>query len=113
MKGFGSYEHLKFRPTPRLKYGRHKLFCYHCVEYIKLDICVKFHDHRSNNNNVMMGGGGLCPPSPMTDGSKKPMSNGVNGVQKIIQTNKNGHFAGHVQIKQATNTFTTFVQHSK
>ena len=31
-------------------------FCYHCVEYIKLDTCTKFHDHRSNNNKVMMGG---------------------------------------------------------
>ena len=33
-------------------------FCYHCVEYIKLHICAKFHDHWSNNNKVMMGGGG-------------------------------------------------------
>ena len=40
-------------------------FCCHCVEYIKTDICAKFHDHRSNNNKVMMG---ACP---ITDGSKK------------------------------------------
>ena len=32
-RGFGSYEHLKFRPTRQLKY---KFFCYHCVEYFKL-----------------------------------------------------------------------------
>ena len=47
-------------------------FCYHCVEYIKLDTCAKFHDHRSNNNKVMMGWALMAPP--MTDGSKKPMS---------------------------------------
>ena len=35
------------------------------MEYIKLDTCVQFHDHRSNNNKVM------------TDGSKKAMSNRV------------------------------------
>ena len=29
-------------------------FCYQCVEYIKLNNCAKFHDHRSNNNKVMM-----------------------------------------------------------
>ena len=23
------------------------MFCHHCVEYIKLDICAKFHDHLS------------------------------------------------------------------
>ena len=32
-----------------------QFFCYHCVEYIKLDTCTKFHDHRSNKNKVMMG----------------------------------------------------------
>ena len=37
-----------------------QIFCYHCVEYIKLDTCAKFHDHRSNNNKVIMGG--LMPP---------------------------------------------------
>ena len=31
-----------------------------CVEYIKLDTCAQFHDHRSHNSKVMM-----------TDGSKK------------------------------------------
>ena len=38
-------------------------FSYHCVEYIKLDICAKFHDHRSNDNKVMMVGPS-CPPPP-------------------------------------------------
>ena len=52
-----------------------QIFLYHCVEYIKLDTCAKFHDHRSNNNKVMMGG--PHAPPPMTDGSKKPMSNRV------------------------------------
>ena len=66
---FGSYEHLKFRPTHLLKYRlwRHnylivmtsQFFCYHCVEYIKLDTCVKFLDHRSNNKVIM---GGEIPP---------------------------------------------------
>ena len=50
VKGFNNYEHLKFRPTRRLKYmlWRHnylivvtsKTFCYHCVEHIKLDFIV-------------------------------------------------------------------------
>ena len=35
-----------------------------------------------------------------------------NAVQKIIQTNKNDKLAGHVQIKQAKNSFTS-VQHFK
>ena len=35
-----------------------------------------------------------------------------NAVQKIIQTNRNGRFAGHLQIKQATNSLIS-VQHSK
>ena len=48
-----------------------QIFCYHCVEYIKLDTCA----HQSNNNKVMMGGGG---GGAITDGSKKPMSNRVN-----------------------------------
>ena len=52
------------------------MFCYHCAEYTKLDTCAKFHDYRSNNNKVMIGGA-LCPPPPITDGSKKPMSNMV------------------------------------
>ena len=30
-----------------------------------------------------------------------------NAVQNIIQTNKNGEFAGHVQAKQATNSLTS------
>ena len=33
-------------------------------------------------------------------------------VQKITQTNKNGEFAGHEKIKQATNSLTS-MQHSK
>ena len=74
VRGFGNYEHLKFRPMDRLKYRllRHndvivvtsQIFCYHCVEYIKLDTCAKFHDQRSNNIKVMMGGGPHAPPPP-------------------------------------------------
>ena len=45
-------------------------FCYYCVEYIKLDICVKLCDHLSK---VMMGG--LMPP--ITDGSKSPCQIGL------------------------------------
>ena len=56
-------------------------FCYHFVEYIKLDTCVKFHDHQSYNNKVMMKG--PYAPSPMTDGSKKPMSNRVKDQSKL------------------------------
>ena len=51
VKGFGSYEYLKFMPTHRPKYRlcRHnniaivtsKFFCYHCVEQIKLHTCTK------------------------------------------------------------------------
>ena len=48
-------------------------FCYHCVEYIKLDTCATFHDHWSNNNKVMMGGGGGGGLRVL----KKPMSNKV------------------------------------
>ena len=68
---WSQYEHLKFRPMHQLKYRlwRHndvivvmsRNFCYHCVEYIKLDTCAKFHDHQSNNNKVMIGGA-LMPP---------------------------------------------------
>ena len=57
-----------------------QFFCYHCVEYVKLDTCAKFHDEQRNNNKVMMGGLSCPPPPPplMTDGSKKkPMSNRV------------------------------------
>ena len=56
-----------------------QIFCYHCVEYIKLDTCAKFHDHQSNNNKVMIWGSHAPPPPPppITDGSKKPMSNRV------------------------------------
>ena len=31
-----------------------QFFGCHCVEYIKLDTCAKFHDHQSNNDKVMM-----------------------------------------------------------
>ena len=31
-------------------------FCYHCVEYIKLETCAKFHDHWNDTNKVMKGG---------------------------------------------------------
>ena len=85
IRGFGSYEHLKFRPMRRLKYRlwRHndvtvvtsQIFCYNSVEYIKLDTCVKFHDHRSNNNKVMKGGPHSTPPWLTVQ--KKPMSNRV------------------------------------
>ena len=54
-----------------------QLICCHCVEYIKFDICAKFYDHRSNKNKVMMGVPHAPPPPPITDGSKKPMSNRV------------------------------------
>ena len=59
-----------------------QIFCYYCVEYNKLDIRAKFHDHRSNNNKVMMGS--LMPPPPMTDGSKKPMSARVNPKSTVL-----------------------------
>ena len=36
-----------------------QIFCYQFVEYITLDTCVKFHDHRSNNKVIM---GGEIPP---------------------------------------------------
>ena len=95
-RGFGSYEHLKFRLMRRLKYSlwRHndvivvtsQLFCYHYVEYIKFDTCVKFHDHQSSNNKVMMGGPS-CPPPPWLTVQKKPMSNRVN-----IYGWSSGHF---------------------
>ena len=43
------------------------IFCYYCIEYIKLDTCAKFHDHRGNNNKVMMGGPHApLPPSKKT-----------------------------------------------
>ena len=77
----------ELRPTHQLNYRlwRHnyvivvmsQIFCYHCVEYIKLDTCAKVHDHRSNNNKVMMGGGGPSCPTWLTV-QKKPMSNKVN-----------------------------------
>ena len=62
------------------------IFGYHCVECIKLDTCAKFHDHRSNNNKVIMGGGPSCSPPPMTDGSKKAMSNlNFTDVAELVQ----------------------------
>ena len=74
VKGFGSYEHLKFRPMHQLKYKlwRHnyiivvtsQTFCDHCAG--------KFHDHQSNNNKV--------PPSPNW-WLKKPMSNRVKNAK--------------------------------
>ena len=51
------------------------------VEYIKLDTCAKFDDHQRNKNNVMIGGGGGRGRVLMTDVSKKPMSNRVNGAR--------------------------------
>ena len=46
-----------------------QVFCYHCVEYIKLDTLPNgtFRDQRSNNNKVMMGG----PHAPIAGRSKK------------------------------------------
>ena len=41
-----------------------------CVEYIKIDICAKFHDHPNDNKKVMMRG-----PQP-----PRPMSNRVKSV---------------------------------
>ena len=61
------------------------LLCRICVEYIKLDTCAKFDHHQRNNNKkkAMMGGrgGGGGVVGLMTDGSKKPMSNRVNGAR--------------------------------
>ena len=54
--------------------------CRICVEYIKLDTCAKFDDHQRNNNKAMIGGGGGGGVL-MTDVSKKPMSNRVNGAR--------------------------------
>ena len=51
------------------------------MEYIKLDTCAKFDDHQRNNNKVMMGEGGGGVVGLMTDGSKNPMSNRVNGAR--------------------------------
>ena len=86
VKGFLSYEHLKFRLTCQLKYRlwRHnyvivvtsKLFCHHCVEVIKLDTYSKFHDHRSNNNKVMMGGP-HAPHPPWQTVQKRPCQIGL------------------------------------
>ena len=95
IKGFESYEHLKFRPTCQLKYRlwRHndvivvtsQIFCYHCVEYIKLDTCAKFYDHRSNNNKVMMEGPHAPPPPPpWLTVQKKPMSNRVKPLYQKL-----------------------------
>ena len=102
VRGFGSYEHLKFRPMGRLKYRlwRHndvivvtsQIFCYHCVEYIKLDTCTKFYDHRSNNNKVMMRALMPPPPPPTTNGSKKPMSDRVKYCLTEISSNNQGPF---------------------
>ena len=66
-------------------------FCYHCVEYIRFDTCAKFHDHQSNNNKVMMGRPS-CPPFPMTDGSKKRMSNRVKDKISFSREADFGHF---------------------
>ena len=60
-------------------------FCYHRVEYIKLNTCAKFLDHQSNHNKVRVGG-----LVPMTDGSeKKTMSNRVNRCFPEITRLKN------------------------
>ena len=51
------------------------------MEYIKLDTCAKFHDHRSNNNKVMMGDLIPPPPPPHDCGLKKAhMSNRVKAT---------------------------------
>ena len=66
------------------------IFCYCCLEYIKLDTCAKFHDHPRNNSNkvIMAPHSPLPPPPPMTDDSKKPMSNRVKiyDVTKLKET---------------------------
>ena len=82
VKGFESYEHLKFRPMHQLKYKlwRHnyvivvtsQTFCDHCVEYIKLDTCAKFHDHQSNNNKVPLSPNWWLKKSPCQIGLKMP-----------------------------------------
>ena len=55
--------------------------CRICVEYIKLDTCAKFDDHQRNNNKVMIAGFGGGVVGLMTDRSKNPMSNTVNGAR--------------------------------
>ena len=64
VRGFESYKHLNFRPMRRLKYrlwGHNHvivvtspIFCYHCVEYIKLDTCAL-------TTKLWWGGGASCP----------------------------------------------------
>ena len=89
MKGFESYKHLKFKPMCQLKYNNGDVtnvlipLCRICVEYIKLDTCAKFDDHQRNKNNVMIEGEGVL----MTDVSKKPMSNRVNGARFYYNLN--------------------------
>ena len=59
----------EFVDKPNSNSGDVTTFCYHCVEYIKLDTCAKFYDH---NNKVMMGDPHAPPPpTTITDGSKK------------------------------------------
>ena len=79
VKGFGSYEHLKFRPMCHI-YAimvTSQTFllplCRICVEYIKLDTCAKFDEGGR--------GGGWEVVWLMTDGSKNPMSIRVNGAR--------------------------------
>ena len=102
VRGFGSYEHLKFRPMHQLKYRlwRHndviavtsQIFCYHCVEYIKLDACAKFHDHRSYNNIVMMEGPS-CPPRPWLTVQKSPCQIGLKVIASTVEDDREDPFS--------------------
>ena len=95
VREFRSYEHLKFRPTCRLKYKlwRHNYVIVVTSQNFLLPMCrihqawycAKFHDHRSNNNEVMMGGGGgiTCQKGLVW------MQNIFSGVVNTIKTKNN------------------------
>ena len=116
VKRFGSYEHLKFRPVHQLKYRLwcHNYvivltftnFCYHFVEYIMLGICAKFYDHRSKHKIVK------APPT--ADGSKKPMSNGVERYvpDKILSDSISNKYIKIYRIEKMLITCTTFIRQS-
>ena len=118
VRGFGSYEHLKFRPMRRLKYrlSRHndvivvtsQILLLPLCRIRQLDTCAKFHDHRSNNSKVMMGGPHALMPPPMTDSSKKPMSNRV----KTLYDSLRGPFVFKGS-KRGVHFRPPFVRHSK
>ena len=59
---------------------RSPIFCYRCVEHIKLHTCVKFHDHQRIDNEVKMGAT-MAPPLRLKV-PKKPVSNRVKSTLK-------------------------------